>query len=148
MAYPELVWRGVSERRKCKWPVRVGASNGDTTLIKKIMVGEGGFPGNQKTPLNTPLKGGTKFWYWGMSKICRQTAKLCKKMSRCVMRKTCSTERTKPFWITYILVCYLPIYCRISTFNTFLHHYLFVNARAWCYGTTFIRRQKWHWIGL
>ena len=27
VAYPELVSRGVSKRRKCKWLVKVGASN-------------------------------------------------------------------------------------------------------------------------
>ena len=31
VAYPELVSRGVSERRKCKRLVKVGASNGVTT---------------------------------------------------------------------------------------------------------------------
>ena len=36
-AYPELVSRGVSKTRKCKWQVKVGASNGVTPLIKKIM---------------------------------------------------------------------------------------------------------------
>ena len=56
VAYPELVLRGVSERRKCKWPVRVGASNGVTPLIKTNHGrGGGGFPGNQKTTLDTPL---------------------------------------------------------------------------------------------
>ena len=58
VAYPELVSRGVSERRKCrpKCLVRVGTSNGVTgPLIKKIMAVGGGFPGNQKTPLDTPM---------------------------------------------------------------------------------------------
>ena len=41
MAYPELVSRGVSERRKCKWLVRVSASNGVIPLIKKIMAARG-----------------------------------------------------------------------------------------------------------
>ena len=41
---------GVSERRKCKWPVRVGASNGVTPLIKKIMVGGGGVSGQPENP--------------------------------------------------------------------------------------------------
>ena len=49
MAYPELVSRGVSERRKCKWLVRVGASNGVTPLIKKIMAG-GGVSGQPENP--------------------------------------------------------------------------------------------------
>ena len=46
VAYPELVSRGVSERRKCTWLVKVGASNGvNPPYLKKIMVG-GGFPGS------------------------------------------------------------------------------------------------------
>ena len=56
MAYPELVSRGVSERRKCRWLVRVGASNGVTPDLKKNHGRGGGFPGNQKTPLDTPLE--------------------------------------------------------------------------------------------
>ena len=57
VAYPELVSRGVSKSRKCKWLVKVCASNGVTPLIKKYhgRGGGGGFPGNQKTPLDTPL---------------------------------------------------------------------------------------------
>ena len=47
--------KGVSERRKCKWPVIVGASNGVTPLIKTNHGRGGGVPGNQKTPLDTPL---------------------------------------------------------------------------------------------
>ena len=51
MAYPELVSRGVSKSRKCKWLVKVGASNGVTSLIKKIMAGGGGVSGQpEKTP--------------------------------------------------------------------------------------------------
>ena len=50
MAYPELVSRGVSERRKCNWLVRVGASNGVTPMIKKIMVGGGGFRATRTPP--------------------------------------------------------------------------------------------------
>ena len=34
--------KGVSERRKCKWLVRIGTSNGVTHLINKIMAGGGG----------------------------------------------------------------------------------------------------------
>ena len=50
MAYPELVSRGVSERRKCMWLVRVGASKGVTPcLIKKIMDG-GGVSGQPENP--------------------------------------------------------------------------------------------------
>ena len=56
VAYPELVSRGVSERRKCKWLVRVVASNGVTLLIKKIMVGGGGVSGQPENPLDTPLR--------------------------------------------------------------------------------------------
>ena len=55
MAYPELVSRGVSKSRKCKWLVRVGASNGVTHLNLKNHGRGGEFPGNQKTPLDTPL---------------------------------------------------------------------------------------------
>ena len=49
MAYPELVWRGVSERRKCTWPVRVGASNGVTPDLKKSWSG-GGVSGQPENP--------------------------------------------------------------------------------------------------
>ena len=44
MAYPELASRGVSERRKCKWLVRVGASDGDAhpDLKKNHGRGRGG----------------------------------------------------------------------------------------------------------
>ena len=49
VAYPELVSRGVSERRKCKWLVRIDASNGVTPLIKKILAG-GGFRATRKLP--------------------------------------------------------------------------------------------------
>ena len=45
MAYPELVSMGVSKSRKCKWLVKVGASNGVTPLIKQIMAGGGGGSG-------------------------------------------------------------------------------------------------------
>ena len=56
MAYPELVSRGVSKSRKCKWLVKVGACKDVNPLIKKkSWPGGGGFPGNQKTPLDTPL---------------------------------------------------------------------------------------------
>ena len=48
VAYPELVSRGVSKSRKCKWLVKVGASNGVTPTDKKIMAG--GFPDNQNHP--------------------------------------------------------------------------------------------------
>ena len=54
VAYPELVSRGVSERRKCrpKCLVRVGTSNGVTgPLIKKIMAVGGGVSGQpEKNP--------------------------------------------------------------------------------------------------
>ena len=63
MAYPELASRGVSERRKCKWLVRVGGALGSvpvtvtpTMILKNHGRGGGGFPGNQKTPLDTPLR--------------------------------------------------------------------------------------------
>ena len=55
VAYPELVSRGVSKTRKCKWQVKVGASNGVTPLIKQNHGRRGGFPGNQKKNLDTPL---------------------------------------------------------------------------------------------
>ena len=55
VAYPELVSRGVSERRKCKWLVRVGASITVSPPDLKKNHSRGGFPGNQKTPLDTPL---------------------------------------------------------------------------------------------
>ena len=56
VAYPELVLRRVSERRKCKWLVMVGVSiNVVKPLINKIMARGGGFPGNQKKNLDTPL---------------------------------------------------------------------------------------------
>ena len=42
--------KGVSERRKCKWLVMVGASNGVNPDLKKNHGRGGGFPGNQKTP--------------------------------------------------------------------------------------------------
>ena len=55
MAYPELVSRGVSKSHKFKWLVKVGASKGVIRVdLKKIMAG-GGFPGNKKKPLDTPL---------------------------------------------------------------------------------------------
>ncbi len=54
MAYPELVSRGVSKSCKFKWLVKVGACKDVNPLIKKNH-GRGGFPGNQKTPLDTPL---------------------------------------------------------------------------------------------
>ena len=54
MAYPEVVSKGGYKSRKCKWLVKVGVSNGVTPHDqKKIMAG--GVPGNQKTPLDTPL---------------------------------------------------------------------------------------------
>ena len=56
MAYPEVVSGGVSKSRKCKWLVKVGVSKGVTPCLRKIMaLGGGGFPGNQKTHLDTPL---------------------------------------------------------------------------------------------
>ena len=58
MAYPELVSREVSKSRKFKWLVKVGACKDVNPLIKKKIMaggGGGGFPGNQKTPLDTPL---------------------------------------------------------------------------------------------
>ena len=57
MAYPELVSRGVSKSRKCKWLVKVGASNGVTPMNKKIMVsGGGGFRATEPdNPLDTPM---------------------------------------------------------------------------------------------
>ena len=42
---------GVPKSRKCKWLVKVGAGKGD---LKKSW--PGGFSGNQKTPLDTPLQ--------------------------------------------------------------------------------------------
>ena len=57
VAYPELVSRGVSKSRKFKWLVKVGACKDVNPLIKKkLWPGGGGFPGNQKTPLDMPLK--------------------------------------------------------------------------------------------
>ena len=50
VAYSELVSRGVSERRKCKWLVRVGASNGVTPLIKKNHGRGGGVSGQPENP--------------------------------------------------------------------------------------------------
>ena len=50
--------KGVSKSRKCrpKWPVKVGSSNGVTPLNKTNLGRRGGgVPGNQKTPLDTPL---------------------------------------------------------------------------------------------
>ena len=55
MAYPELVSRGVSKSRKFKWLVKVGACKDVNPLIKKKSWPGGGFLGNQKTPLDTPL---------------------------------------------------------------------------------------------
>ena len=57
MAYPELVSGGGGfPSHKFKWLVKVGANKGVIRVdLKKIMAG-GGFPGNQKTPLDTPLK--------------------------------------------------------------------------------------------
>ena len=49
MAYPELVSKGVSERRKCKRLVKVGASKGVTPLIKKNY-GRGGVSGQPENP--------------------------------------------------------------------------------------------------
>ena len=54
VAYPELVSRGVSKSRKFKWLVKVGACKDVNPLIKKKSW-PGGFPGNQKAPLDTPL---------------------------------------------------------------------------------------------
>ena len=45
---------GVSKCHKCKWLVKFGDSKCLTPWFKKIRAG-GGFPGNQKTPLDTPL---------------------------------------------------------------------------------------------
>ena len=56
VAYPGLVSRGVSKNLKCKWLVKVDASNSVTPLNKKNHGRGGGFPGNQKTPLDTPLR--------------------------------------------------------------------------------------------
>ena len=56
VAYPELVSRGVSKSRKFKWLVKVGACKDVNPLIKKNHGrGGGGFPGNQKKNLDTPL---------------------------------------------------------------------------------------------
>ena len=55
VAYPELVSRGVSKSRKFQWLVKVGACKDVNLLIKKNHGRGGGFPGNQKTPLDTPL---------------------------------------------------------------------------------------------
>ena len=52
VAYPALVSRGVSERRKCKWLVRVGASNGVTPHRFKKNHGRGGGVSGQ--PENPP----------------------------------------------------------------------------------------------
>ena len=54
VAYPELVSRGVSKSRKFNWLVKIGACKDVNPLIKKKSW-PGGFPGNQKTPLDTPL---------------------------------------------------------------------------------------------
>ena len=54
MAYPKLVSGGVSKRHKFNGLVKVGASKGVIRVdFNKNMAG--GFPGNQKTPLDTPL---------------------------------------------------------------------------------------------
>ena len=50
MAYPELVSGGVSKSHKCKELVKVGAMRVDYKNH-----GLGGFPGNQKPPLDMPL---------------------------------------------------------------------------------------------
>ena len=51
VAYPELISRGVSKSRKCKWLVKVGASNGVTPLInKKSWPGGGGVSGQPENP--------------------------------------------------------------------------------------------------
>ena len=57
MAYPELVSGGGFPSHKFKGLVKVSASNSVIRVdLKKIMAGGGGFPGNQKTPLDAPLK--------------------------------------------------------------------------------------------
>ena len=50
MAYPELVSRGVSKSRKCKWLMKVGASNGVIPSLKKSWPGGGGFRATRKPP--------------------------------------------------------------------------------------------------
>ena len=56
MAYPELVsGGGVSKSHTFKGLVKVGASKGVIRVDLKNHGREGGFPGNQKTPLDTPL---------------------------------------------------------------------------------------------
>ena len=67
VVYPELVPRGVSKSHKSNWLVKVGAGKAVTPWYKTIMAGGGGFPGNQKTHLDTPLEIGQYFlvyiWY-------------------------------------------------------------------------------------
>ena len=64
VAYPGLVSRGVSKSRKCKWLVKVGASNRVTHLIIKTKSWPGGGSGQPENPLDTPLPGTlTQFMY-------------------------------------------------------------------------------------
>ena len=56
VAYPELVSGGVSKSHKFNGLVKVGAGKGVIRVdLKKKHGGGGGFLGNQKTPLDTPL---------------------------------------------------------------------------------------------
>ena len=56
MAYPELVSWGVSKSHIFKGLVKIGACKGVIRVdLKKNHAKGGGFPGNQKTPLDTPL---------------------------------------------------------------------------------------------
>ena len=59
VAYPELVSRGVSKSLKCKWLVKVCASNGFIPLIKKSMAGGGFRATRTPPPLDTPLPSGS-----------------------------------------------------------------------------------------
>ena len=55
VAYPELVSGGFPSH-KFKWLAKVGASKCVIRVdLKKKSWPGGGFPGNQKTPLDTPL---------------------------------------------------------------------------------------------
>ena len=49
VAYPELVSRGVSKSRKCRWLMKVGVSNGATPILKNNGR-EGGFRATRKPP--------------------------------------------------------------------------------------------------
>ena len=56
--------RVVSKSHKFKWLVKVGASKG----VIRVYLNKswpGGFPGNQKPPLDTPLNGNDYAWMTG-----------------------------------------------------------------------------------